>query len=230
MIASSERNVLVITGLDREAKIVTGPRTQVVVSGGSRAALEQRLEALPPVRWTAIVSFGLAGALAPDLAPGDIVLATSVLSGRRQFPATEALCAAWQQRLSGAGLLSRRAAIAAVDAPVMSSAAKAALRAASGADAVDMESHIAAAFAERHSLPFGAIRVISDGADRTLPPVAAKAMRPDGGINLAAVLCGLLRRPGQLPALIATGRDAQIAFRQLAVLVAALRPDLQAGR
>ena len=46
------------------------------------------------------------------------------------------------------------------------SKAKAALRATTGADAVDMESHIAARYAEQHSLPFAALRVISDPAHR----------------------------------------------------------------
>ena len=32
-----------------------------------------------------------------------------------------------------------------------------------------MESHVAAAFAAEHGLPFAALRVISDAADRALP-------------------------------------------------------------
>ena len=78
-----------------------------------------------------------------------------------------------------------------------------------------MESHVAAAFAARHGLPFGAIRIVSDGADHVLPPAAGTAMRPDGSIDVFGVVRSLARDPGQIPALIATARDAAVAFRAL---------------
>ncbi|HEV7874836.1 MAG TPA: phosphorylase, partial [Enterovirga sp.] len=85
-------------------------------------------------------------------------------------------------------------------------------RARTGAAAVDMESHVAAAFAHEHGLPFSALRIISDGANRVLPPVAGQAMRADGGIDLPAVLASLARQPRQLPALLGTAIDAATAF------------------
>ena len=91
---------------------------------------------------------------------------------------------------------------------VVDAAAKAALHSATGALAVDMESHVAAAFAAAHGLPFAALRVISDGADRALPKAAQAGMKPDGGMDV----------PRQLPALIRTGREAEVAFRQLKLL------------
>ena len=75
-----------------------------------------------------------------------------------------------------------------------------------------MESHIAERVARERGLPFGVIRVISDGADAALPPVALVAMRPDGGIALGAVLASLARDPRQLPALLRTGRQADRHF------------------
>ena len=224
--ASAGRKILVVTGLEREGKIVAGPATQVILSGASRAALERRLEAAGSGPWAAVVSFGLAGALASGLAPGDIVLGTSVVSMHGRFATSDTLCSTWQVALVHAGFRPTLAAIAGVDAPVMSPADKAALRVRTAADAVDMESHVAAEFAQRHALVFGVIRVISDGSERTLPPVAGAAMRPDGGIDLSAVILGLLRSPGQLPALIATGRDAQVAFRCLSWVSKALGPGL----
>ena len=109
-------------------------------------------------------------------------------------------------------------AIAASDVMVVDAAAKAALHAATGALAVDMESHVAAAFAAAHGLPFAALRVISDGADRALPKAAQAGMKADGGMDVLAVLRALARDPGQLPALIRTGLEAEVAFRQLALL------------
>ena len=79
--------------------------------------------------------------------------------------------------------------------------------------AVDMESHVAARVARRHRLPFAAARVVSDPAHRTLPPAARVAMKPDGRVDLPAVMRSLLAHPAQLPALIRTGRDAERGFR-----------------
>jgi nucleoside phosphorylase len=59
-------------------------------------------------------------------------------------------------------------------------AGKRALRAETGALAVDMESHVAARVAARRGLPFAVVRVISDSADEALPPAAQIGMKPDG--------------------------------------------------
>ncbi len=93
--------------------------------------------------------------------------------------------------------------------------AKRTARAATGAIAVDMESHIAAAVAVRHGLPFAVARVVSDGADRSLPKAAQAGMAADGSMDIAAVLRALARDPRQLPALIRVGREAETAFRAL---------------
>lgn len=108
-----------------------------------------------------------------------------------------------------------RGAIVGSDEPVLTADAKCDLRAATGAVAVDMESHIAAAWAARNGLPFGILRVISDEAGSAIPPAALAAMRPDGGIDALAALRSLARRPSQIPALIRTARDGAKAFRVL---------------
>jgi adenosylhomocysteine nucleosidase len=47
-----------------------------------------------------------------------------------------------------------------------------------------MESHIVASAAAANGLPFVAIRVIADPAERPLPQVALAAMRPNGTMIL----------------------------------------------
>jgi nucleotide-binding universal stress UspA family protein len=101
------------------------------------------------------------------------------------------------------------------DTIVADAAQKVGLARRTGAVAVDMESHVAQRLAKRRNLPFGIVRVISDTADRGLPPAALVGMRPDGGVALGAILASLARRPGQLPSLIRTGREAGLAFRRL---------------
>ena len=93
--------------------------------------------------------------------------------------------------------------------------AKRAAQAETGAIAVDMESHVAAAVAARHGLPFAVARVVSDAADRSLPKAAQAGMAADGSMDIGAVLSALARDPRQLPALIRVGREAETAFRVL---------------
>src|SRR5690606_3450151 len=90
-----------------------------------------------------------------------------------------------------------------------------ALHDAVGAVGVDMESHLAAHAARRHGLRFAVARVVSDAADRDLPVAAQRGMRPDGGVDIPAVLRALAADPRQLPALIRTGWEAEKAFRAL---------------
>ncbi len=94
------------------------------------------------------------------------------------------------------------------------------------ADIVDMESHIAARVAQRHNLPFAVIRCVSDRVDHVLPHAITVSMRPGGAIDVAAMLGSLLRRPGQLPDLLATMIHAGKAFRALSGGNAALDPGL----
>ena len=207
--------VLAVSGLTKEARIASRPGILAIAGGGSRRALEGHLSEVDPGQLRAVVSFGIAGALDPSLKVGDLILAHSVLDGSDRLPVAVDLREGWARHLRETGAAFHEMPIAGVDIPLLIPADKAALRASSGADAVDMESHVAAAFAARHGLPFGAIRVVSDRADHVLPPAAGTAMRPDGSVDVLGVLGSLARDPGQIPALIATARDAAVAFRAL---------------
>jgi hypothetical protein len=89
------------------------------------------------------------------------------------------------------------------------------MHAATDAIAVDMESHIGAAYAADHALPFAAVRVISDPAERALPSLAKGALKADGRVDFAAVLFGLARAPSELTTLLRAGGDAGRAFAGL---------------
>lgn len=216
---------LVLCGLKAEARLARADNALVLAGGGDSQGLAAALAALDPNDFGAVISFGVAGALAPDLRVGDVVLAEGIVSDGTFLPSDTAWAAAWRTRLNAAGHRTIRGTIAGVDRPAMTAGDKRALRTQTGAAAVDMESHLAAGFANAHALPFGAVRVVSDTADHALPPLAARAMKPGGGIAMGAVLSGLARSPGQIPALIATARDAAVAFRVLRRVRAALGAD-----
>ena len=82
------------------------------------------------------------------------------------------------------------------------------------AASVDMESGIAARFAADRA-PFAILRIVSDPADRDLPPLVMKAVRSDGSVDLGAVALGVITSPAQAPGLIAAARDSAVAFAAL---------------
>jgi adenosylhomocysteine nucleosidase len=202
--------IIAAVGLARERRIVEGPGVQAIAGGGDKAQLEASLETCV-ANAHGIISIGIAGGLAPALSAGTWVLADGVLGDGNPM-ATDAR---WTSRLATRLPEAARGLLVGVDAIVAGSAEKAELHRSTGAFAVDMESHIAACVAQRHRLPFAAARVICDPAHRTLPPAARIPMKPNGRVDLLAVMRSLLAHPAQLPALIQTGRDAEQAFGSL---------------
>src|SRR5204863_235879 len=162
-----------------------------------------------------VISFGVAGGLDPSLKSGDVVVATEVLAGDTRFLAGLALN---EEMIASAALKRRRVVrggLAGVEQVIAATACKAALHSETGAAAVDMESHIAAAYAAKAGLPFAALRVISDPASRALPAIAKSAIKPNGDIDLGKVLRGVARNPTSLRALVSTGLDFNRALRSL---------------
>jgi hopanoid-associated phosphorylase len=195
-----------------EARAASGPDIRVLSGGGDSARLTTELEEVVACDAAAIISFGIAGGLAPGLKPGTYLIARSVLTpeGDQYFADS-----AWARKLSlavgGAPIVD----FAGVDTPVVGPAAKRALHLQTGAVAVDMESHIAARMAAKYNLPFVAFRVVADPAERQLPHAALVGMRRDGSVAVGAVLKSLMSEPRQIPMLIRTALDAQAAFSAL---------------
>jgi hopanoid-associated phosphorylase len=207
--------VLAVTGLAREARLAAGPDITTIWAGGDPTRLRAMLSAQMHPKWRAVVSIGIAGGLDPVLVPGDVIVATGVAAPDRRYQVSPDLACRLATRLVNYPKLVVLANLAGVDAAVTSPAAKLALRRATGALAVDMESHVAAAFAAAHRLPFAAVRVVCDPADRSLPHLVAKALRPDGEIDLLGVVGGLIRRPTQVAALTRVAGDFAEGLRAL---------------
>jgi hopanoid-associated phosphorylase len=203
--------ILAAVGLQREQRIVAGDGVEAIAGGGDHRRLERLLETHAATA-RGIISIGIAGGLAPDLHAGDWVVADAIAANGQSVPTDEA----WTARLAAHLPDAFKGPLLGVDAIVADTATKAALHRATGALAVDMESHVAARVARRHGLPFAAARVVCDPAHRALPAASRVALRPDGRIDLGAVLRSLLAEPGQLPALIVTGWEAERGFGSLA--------------
>lgn len=183
--------LLVVTGTLREAAVLRHAGWTVIPGGGDAEGLKARLRASAPEA-TGILSFGFAGALADGLGIGDWVVGTRVTG------AIELACdPRWRAALLAHLPKAHSGPIFADGRLIANVAAKRALGARLAALGVDMESHIGAAIAAEHELPFGIARCISDEVSRALPEAIAVAMRPDGTIDGRAMALSLARRPGQ---------------------------------
>jgi len=75
--------IVAVCGMEREARIAAGGDVVTVV-GGSSGRLRERLESvLAGAR--GVISIGIAGALSPQLRPGDFVVAAAILAPGKRF-------------------------------------------------------------------------------------------------------------------------------------------------
>jgi adenosylhomocysteine nucleosidase len=209
------RPILIVTGLVQEARIAAGPGMTVICSSSDSRQLRALLTVFDPSTIRGVISFGVAGGLDPSLKSGDVVVATEVVAGDARWLAGLALN---EELIANVAMGRRRVVrggLAGAEEVVAAQARKAALWIQTGASAVDMESHIAAAYADEAGLPFAALRVISDPAHRALPALARNALKPNGEIDLRKVLRGVARNPRALRALVSTGIDFNRALKSL---------------
>ena len=204
----------VVVGLAAEAEVARRLCTTVAVGGGDPAGAMQAAERLVEDGARGLISFGLAGGLSPNLNAGSVIVPEGVIdpAGHR-----------WR---ADAGLSTRLGAVGgwllAASDIIATRAAKRLAWQQSGAVAADLESGAVAEVAARHGLPFAVLRAVCDPADRDLPPAALTALDPAGRIRPGALLQSLIRFPGQLPALVALGREANQARQALLARVEAI--------
>ena len=173
-----------------------------------------------------LVSFGIAGGLAPALKPGDLILADAVVAaGKQRWESDAAPRAPLNRALDPAAV----GPIYGASEVIRSPSEKAALHAETGALAVDMESRGVAQAAAETALPFLAIRVVADPAHRAIPSSALHGLDADGNRRALPVLARLLLKPWELPGLIRIARDSATALNTLG-RVATLGHGLFVGR
>ncbi len=213
----------VVVGLAAEAKIIARAEAlteetahRLAISGADSARAAECARLLIAEGAEALLSFGIAGALSPDLDPGALLLPPTVIlpDGGRAEAAP-----GWREGLAacliGHGLT-------AVSGPLLGSAeavttpeAKAGLFARHGALAVDMESHAVASAAREAGLPFLVLRSIADPAERALPAWALAATTAEGRIKLGTAIAALCRRPWQVPGSVRLGAESRSALNAL---------------
>lgn len=165
----------------------------------------------------------MAGGLDPALAPAALVIPVRVAAEDGGTHDANAGLLAWLGAAAGPDVR-HDATLASASRPVTTCEAKAALRERTQAAAVDMESAAIAAVAGRAGVPFAAVRSIVDPADLPLPRALAGALRDDGSVRALALAGALLRRPQELPGLLALARHYRRALARLRATAGALVP------
>ncbi|NQW00463.1 MAG: phosphorylase [Rhodospirillales bacterium] len=217
----------VVTGLAREAGCLprNAPDLRVVCAGADPERAESLSLDLIEQGCRALLSFGVAGALAPELRVGDIIVSSGVTD---VTGVVRPGAANWQVRVCD-GLprmngIVRVGEIYGSDSEVATVQSKSDIYKRSGALCVDMESHRMARVAVAHSLPFLAIRVISDDATGAIPSAALGVIGANGRPQIGRVMAGLLRHPEQLKALMELSRNMETAIAQLRRVTSLIGP------
>jgi hopanoid-associated phosphorylase len=201
--------LLAVVGMQREAKLLRG-RCDVIVAGSDNSTLAAKLEAAIARGAHAILSFGICGALSPELEIGTVIVGTEVVCQDDRWRADET----WSLALASA-CDAAAGAVAGSDSVLLTEDSKAAQHQQTGAIAADMESHIVARVASERGLPFALLRAVSDDANHALPPAAAFGLNKEGRVDYSAVMLSLLDDPSQFGALMRTARDTSTAIKAL---------------
>ena len=165
-----------------------------------------------------VISFGVAGATAPDPRSGDLLVPHTVCFNQQHYLIDADLRHNFCGRLS----LQRPAVVglhACVDRPICSVNEKRRFHEQSGALAVDMESGAIVAAASEAGRQALVVRAVSDDADTELPTRVGRWTDPSGRTRFATLLGDLLRQPRlikQLPPM-ARGYNAALACLSRAV-------------
>lgn len=215
----------IVAALEMERRWTGIPEPLIEVSGAGEERAEAAARRLLDRGATALVSWGVAGGLDPDLKPGTVILPDTVIR-----PDGSGLGAdlEWRDRLlarvrgrvetSTMQLFHTVSVIASVNE-------KCVLRERFGAVAVDMESGAVAAVAEETGIPFIAVRVVIDAADVQLPK-AALTMCDERGRLKTSSLFRFVLRPGEWGTLIDLARANAAAARAMRSVWTCGAPDL----
>jgi hypothetical protein len=212
--------VLCTSGLAIEAKIARAAGFSAVIRAGDRDRAAARVGAAA-AQTECLVSFGIAGGLAPELEAGTVIVSGEVVSEGHHW-AVESL---YMRRLSDFAH-----SIGAIQGPVLGATSILATRtekkhawATTRALAVDLESEIVARTATALGIPFIVLRSIADTARRDLPPASLVPLSADGKPDLLGVLAAVLRRPFQVAGMIGLARETGLALSALIGPARALR-------
>ncbi len=212
----------------RPGELVELPgRVSLQLSGIGPKRASRAAESLLDRGATALLSWGIAGALADTLHPGSLVLPMRVLTADGDGYEVDT---SWRERL--AECLQHR--LASDARPLLQSSTvvadvteKSRLFERLGAVAVDMESVAVAAVAARAGVPFIVIRAVADAAHTAIPQEVLGAVDAHGNWRLSLLAAKLLRRPQAIMDCMRLLRDSRAAYATLTQVARLAGPHLR---
>lgn len=216
----------VITGVQTEASALRSlsgdPQAPLIRFSGARPLVAaDSVDELLSLGVDGILSFGSAGALHPNLAPGDLVVGRDVVDASgKSWPCDQA----WRESLEEA-LGAESSKVFGSDG-LVSVKAKARIGAETRASIVDMESHIVAAKAAAEGIPFAVLRSVVDPFDFEIPRWVADSVRPNGTISYLPLISGMCMFPWQIGRLASLGGYNKRAMESLSSAVRVVGPGL----
>jgi len=197
-------------------RLPDGAMLTVSGMGPRRATMASR--ALLAKGATALLSWGSAGGLSPNLPPGSLILPKTVITSDRSVYHVdtswhEGLC----NRLKGHFNFHTDPLVESATV-VCTPTEKAMLFQETGAIAVDMESAAVAAVAQEEQVPFIVVRAVADAMDTTIPQNTLNAFDVFGRQSFLKLIQGLVQHPTELFALLLIGRSSRAAQKTLAAV------------
>jgi len=208
--------------LPAQQPVELNEKVLLILSGMGRERARQAAQKLAEAGADCLAGFGSAGALAPALRAGDLVLAAEIHEAGRKFTANGELAESVMKWLSRNGFTVHNGPLACAARPVATAGDKQELFAQTGAMAVDMESAGVFDAARRNGLPAFVLRVIIDAAHVALPDTVLQRVDEFGEVDTRGLAFDLARSPAQIPAVIrlaCAARRAGGTMRQVAGLV-----------
>jgi len=166
-----------------------------------------------------LISWGCAGALAPHLKAGDLIIPESIRTQDNNLITTHTQ---WSKKII-ANLVSNikyyTGTLLESDSVVALAGIKNELYQSTHALAIDMESGAVARIAQQAQIPFIALRSIVDPANLDLPLAINHAMTESGLVSIPKLLLYLCAHPNEIPRLIKLGLNFNAANKTLKQLV-----------
>ncbi len=204
-------------------KTAGGQLVAVQVGVGPRRAAEGARQLIHRFSPCALVSFGFAGGLMPQLTRGTLIIGTELVSENSSQAVAKAHWHLLDQFYAAAEaerLPVQQGPIVTTKHLVADAASKAALRRKSGACAVDMETAGIVQTAGELGLPWVALRAIVDGATDPLPMECLTLVRDDGLVAVWPLLGAVWRSPSLVRHFLTLARGTAMARRHLSRLLA----------